>query len=73
MTIALGDYVLLKTYQPSEGGIILDTKYEVLSIGDTVPIRLKIGDKVIFDMNKIIDSSLKDLIVVNYNDILAVE
>lgn len=74
MVRALGDYVLLQHNQPEDGmGIILSTEYVVASVGDTVPIILEIGDKVMFDTGNIIDSAFKELVVINYKDILAVK
>ena len=44
---ALGEYVLLAKFQAqSEFGLIIETPYEIQSVGGFVPIDLTIGDHV---------------------------
>ncbi len=69
---ALGDFVLLRaTDHTLENGLVLKTAFVLESIGETVPLKLSLGDVIIYNEEKAtpLDSYT---VCVHYSDLYAV-
>ena len=69
---ALGDHVLLRaTDHTMENGLVLKTAFVVESVGDTVPIKLHLGDVVLYNEEKAVPLD-PHTVSVHYTDLYAV-
>ena len=69
---ALGDHVLLRaTDHTMENGLVLKTAFVVESVGDTVPIKLNLGDVVLYNEEKAVPLD-PFTVSVHYTDLYAV-
>ena len=69
---ALGDHVLLvATEHTLETGIVLKTAFVVESVGETVPIKLNMGDVVLYNEERAVSLDPRT-ICVHYSDLYAI-
>ena len=69
---ALGDHVLLRaTDHTMANGLVLKTAFVVESVGDTVPIKLHLGDVVLYNEEKAVPLD-PYTVSVHYTDLYAV-
>lgn len=69
---ALGDHVLLRaTDHTMKNGLVLKTAFVVESVGDTVPIKLHMGDVVLYNEEKSVPLD-PFTVSVHYTDLYAV-
>lgn len=69
---ALGDHVLLRaTDHTMKNGLVLKTAFVVESVGDTVPIKLNMGDVVLYNEEKSVPLD-PFTVSVHYTDLYAV-
>ena len=69
---ALGDHVLLvATEHTLETGLVLKTAFVVESVGETVPIKLNMGDVVLYNEERAVLLDPRT-ICVHYSDLYAI-
>ena len=69
---ALGDHVLLRaTDQTLENGLVLKTAFVLESVGETVPLKLILGDVLLYNEEKAVPLDAHT-ICVHYTDLYAV-
>ena len=69
---ALGDHVLLvATEHTLETGLVLKTAFVVESVGETVPIKLNLGDVILYNEEKAVSLDART-ICVHYKDLYAI-
>ncbi len=69
---ALGDHVLLvATEHTLETGLVLKTAFVVESVGETVPIKLNMGDVVLYNEERAVSLDPRT-ICVHYSDLYAI-
>ena len=69
---ALGNHVLLvATEHTLETGLVLKTAFVVESVGETVPIKLNVGDVVLYNEERAVSLDPRT-ICVHYSDLYAI-
>ena len=69
---ALGDHVLLVANEHTlDTGLVLKTAFVVESVGETVPIKLNVGDVVLYNEERAVSLDPRT-ICVHYSDLYAI-